>query len=45
MDQEISWTGLFKYVEIGRDVEDQPIIKRKRVFKKMSKSVRYLSAE
>ena len=43
--EEIYWTGQFKYVEMGRDEDDQPIYKRKRVFKKVSKRFRMLSQE
>ena len=40
---KISWTGRFKYVEAGRDPWDRPIIKKKRIFKKVTKEVRFLS--
>lgn len=43
--EEITWTGLFKYVEVGYDKWGDPIIKRKRVFKKTTKETRYLSQE
>lgn len=43
--EEITWTGLFKYVEDGYDKWGDPIIKWKRVFKKITKETRYLSKE
>ena len=45
--EEISFTGIFRYVEVDGKVDKNgdPVYKRKRVFRKMKKVKKYLTAE